>query len=166
MIDSCNTIIKYLDKEIEVLINSEPEYRQIIENLKTVPGVGNMLAVHMMVVTEGFESHLNAKELGSYLGIVPLPYESGKSVRRRTSSSGVGPSVLRKLLYLSSMTSRRYDEEMKKYFFRKVGEGKSKRLVLNNIANKLVKILVALIISKKPYIKNFLSINPKLLKKT
>ena len=146
-------------------LKSEPEYRQIIENLKTVPGVGNMLAVHMMVVTEGFESHLNAKELGSYLGIVPLPYESGKSVRRRTSSSGVGPSVLRKLLYLSSMTSRRYDEEMKKYFFRKVGEGKSKRLVLNNIANKLIKILIALIISKKPYIKNFLSINPMLLKK-
>ena len=127
--------------------------------------IGNMLAVHMMVVTEGFESHLNAKELGSYLGIVPLPYESGKSVRRRTSSSGVGPSVLRKLLYLSSMTSRRYDEEMKKYFFRKVGEGKSKRLVLNNIANKLIKILIALIISKKPYIKNFFSINPMLLKK-
>ena len=58
-----------------------------------------------------------------------------------------------------------YIEEMKKYFFRKVGEGKSKRLVLNNIANKLIKILVALIISKKPYIKNFLSINPMLLKK-
>jgi transposase len=100
------------------------------------------------------------------LGIVPLPYESGKSVRRRTSSSGVGPSVLRKLLYLSSMTSRRYDEDMKKYFLRKVAEGKSKKLVLNNIANKLIKILVALITSKKPYIKNFLSINLMLLKKT
>jgi transposase len=166
MITSCTTKLKYIDKEIEALISSEPEYKQIIENLKTVPGVGNMLAVHMMVVTEGFESHLNAKELGSYLGIVPLPYESGKSVRRRTSSSGVGPSVLRKLLYLSSMTSRRYDEDMKKYFFRKVAEGKSKKLVLNNIANKLIKILVALITSKKPYIKNFLSINPMLLKKT
>ena len=54
---------------------------------------------------------------------------------------------------------------LNKYFFRKVGEGKSKRLVLNNIANKLIKILIALIISKKPYIKNFLSINPMLLKK-
>ncbi len=165
MIESCSTKLKYIDKEIQLLINSEPEYRQIIENLKTVPGVGNMLAVHMMVVTEGFESHLNAKEIGSYLGIVPLPYESGKSVRRRTSSSGVGPSIVRKLLYLSSMTSRRYDENMRKYFFRKVAEGKSKRLVLNNIANKLIKILIALIISKKPYIKNFLSINPMLLKK-
>ena len=81
MITSCTTKLKYIDKEIEALISSEPEYKQIIENLKTVPGVGNMLAVHMMVVTEGFESHLNAKELCSYLGIVPLPYESGKSVR-------------------------------------------------------------------------------------
>ena len=166
MINNCNTQIKYIDKEIESLINSEPEYKQIIENLKTVPGVGNVLAVHMMVVTEGFEAHLNAKEIGSYLGIVPLPYESGSSIRRRTSSSGVGPSIVRKLLYLSSMSSRRYDENMKKYFFRKVAEGKSKRLVLNNIANKLIKLLIALIISKKPYIKNYFSINPMILKKT
>ena len=165
MINNCNTQIKYIDKEIESLINSEPEYKQIIENLKTVPGVGNVLAVHMMVVTEGFEAHLNAKEIGSYLGIVPLPYESGSSIRRRTSSSGVGPSIVRKLLYLSSMSSRRYDENMKKYFFRKVAEGKSKRLVLNNIANKLIKLLIALIISKKPYIKNYFSINPMILKK-
>lgn len=166
IINNCNTQIKYIDKEIESLINSEPEYKQIIENLKTVPGVGNVLAVHMMVVTEGFEAHLNAKEIGSYLGIVPLPYESGSSIRRRTSSSGVGPSIVRKLLYLSSMSSRRYDENMKKYFFRKVAEGKSKRLVLNNIANKLIKLLIALIISKKPYIKNYFSINPMILKKT
>ena len=63
------------------------------------------------------------------------------------------------------MTSRRYDENNKKYFLRKVAEGKSKRLVLNNIANKLLKLLVALIISKKPYNKNFVSINPIFLKK-
>jgi hypothetical protein len=53
MIGSCIINLKYIDKEIEALISSEPDYKQIIENLKTVHGVGNMLAVHMIVVTEG-----------------------------------------------------------------------------------------------------------------
>ena len=165
MIKNCQENIKTIDKEIEALIQKDPEYKQMIENLKSVPGVGNMLANHLLVATNGFSKHLNAKELSSYIGIVPLVYESGKSIRRKNTSSGVGPGTLRKLMYLSSMTSRRYDENNKKYFLRKVAEGKSKRLVLNNIANKLLKLLVALIISKKPYNKNFVSINPIFLKK-
>lgn len=165
MIKKCDESIKLIDKEIDELISKDPEYRQQVENLKTVPGVGDMLANQMLVLTDGFKKHLNAKELASYAGIVPLIYESGKSVRRKTASSGVGPGILRKLLYLSSMTSRRYDENMKKYFLRKVAEGKSRKLVLNNIANKLLKILIALIASRKPYIENFFSINPVFLKK-
>lgn len=165
MIKNCADNIKAIDKEIEALIQKDPEYKQMTENLKTVPGVGNMLATHLLVATDGFSKHLNAKELSSYIGIVPLVYESGKSIRRRNTSSGVGPGILRKLIYLSSMTSRRYDENMKKYFLRKVSEGKSKRLVLNNIANKILKLLVALIISKKPYMENFVSINPLFFKK-
>ena len=165
IIKNCQENIKTIDKEIEALIQKDPEYKQMIENLKSVPGVGNMLANHLLVATNGFSKHLNAKELSSYIGIVPLVYESGKSIRRKNTSSGVGPGTLRKLMYLSSMTSRRYDENNKKYFLRKVAEGKSKRLVLNNIANKLLKLLVALIISKKPYNKNFVSINPVFLKK-
>lgn len=165
MIETYNKNIKSIDKEINDLILSNPEFKQMIENLKTIPGVGNMLATHLLVATDGFNKHLNAKELSSYVGIVPLVYESGKSIRRKSTYSGVGPGALRKLLYLSAMTSRRYDENMKKYFLRKVAEGKSKRLVLNNISNKLLKLLIALITSNKPYMKSFVSINPLFLKK-
>lgn len=59
------------------------------------------------------------------------------------------------------MASRKYDKNMEKYFLRKVAEGKNKKLVLNNIGNKLLKIIIALIKSNKPYIKNFVSIHPK-----
>jgi transposase len=106
MIKNCADNIKAIDKEIEALIQTDPEYKQMVENLKTVPGVGNMLATHLLVTTDGFNKHLNAKELSSYIGIVPLVYESGKSIRRKNTSSGVGPGRLRKLMYLSSMTSR------------------------------------------------------------
>jgi len=165
MIKKCEENIKSIDKEILSIIEKDPEYRQTIANITSIPGIGNMLAFNLLAVTNGFQEHMNSKELASYAGIVPLPFESGKSIRKKNTSSGIGPGNIRKLLFLASMTSRMYNKEMREYFLRKVAEGKSKRLVLNNIGNKLLKLIIALARNRKPYIENFISINPIFLKK-
>jgi len=152
-------LIKNIEKIIIDLIKANPEYMQTYSNIISIPGIGNIIGAHILVMTNGFSEHLNYKELASYLGIVPEIYESGTSVRRRSSSSGLGPGTLRKLLYLASMTSRLHNKSMKEYFLRKVANGKSKKLVLNNIGNKLLKLIVALIKSGNSYNENFRSIN-------
>jgi transposase len=164
MTKKCDENIKSIDKEILALIEKEPEYRQAVANITTIPGVGNILAFHILAVTNGFQEHMDFKELASYAGIVPLPFESGSSVRKKTASSGIGPGKIRKLLFLASMSSRTYNKSMRDYFLRKVAEGKNKRLVLNNIGNKLLKLTLALVKNRKPYIENFVSINPIFLK--
>ncbi|MDX1957249.1 MAG: transposase [Leptospiraceae bacterium] len=63
MIKNCEVNIKTIDKEIEMLIQKDPEYKQMVENLKTVPGVGNMLANHLLVVTNGFRVCCEIKNL-------------------------------------------------------------------------------------------------------
>jgi transposase len=50
---------------------------------------------------------------------------------------------------------------MKAYFARKRAEGKPGKVVVNNIANKLLKILCAMIRSGKPYLENYRSGNPR-----
>lgn len=51
----------------------------------------------------------------------------------------------------------------KGYFERKRAEGKPKRLVWNNVANKLLRILCGMLKNKQPYIENYQSVNPMLL---
>ena len=46
---------------------------------------------------------------------------------------------------LSAMLVATHNAEFRKYYLRKVAEGKPKRLVLNNVANKLLKIVCALV---------------------
>jgi hypothetical protein len=75
-----------------------------------------------------------------------------------------GPAKLRKLLYLAALSVRTHNINFKKYFLRKVAEGKNKRLVLNNIENKLLKIVFAVVSSGVAYTENYKSINPTLLK--
>ena len=44
-------------------------------------------------------------------------------------------------------------------------EGKHKKVALNNIENKILKIACAVVRSQKPYIPNYVSVNPLVLKK-
>ena len=134
-----------------------------MNNLKTIKGVSNLLTANMLVVTNGFTSGKHHKQLASYLKIAPLQYQSGSSVFKKPQTPHYGPSVVRKLLYLAALSAVNYNHAFKKYYLRKQAEGKVKKLVLNNVQNKLIKIMCAMIRNQKPYIDNYHSINPNLL---
>lgn len=71
---------------------------------------------------------------------------------------------MRKLLHLAARSAVTHDPVYKKYYLRKIDEGKPKMLVLNNVGNKLIKLMCALIKDQKPYIENYHSVHPELLK--
>lgn len=158
--------IKDIEEEMSKLIENDSEYKQMVANIVSVAGVGKMLAYNLMVVTNGFKENLDAKKLASYLGIAPEPHQSGTSIYRRPKSSGVGPGIFRRVLYMVSMSCITHNKVFSKYYVQKVAQGKNKRLVLNNVANKLIKVLVAMLKSGKPFIEKFVSINPNFIKKS
>lgn len=156
--------IKQIDVEIQRLINQDPKYGQMIKLLMTVPGVGLLLASNILLMMETSpDDPTNPRQLAAYIGISPYDCLSGSSVYRPASSRHYGPAMVRKLLYLASLSVRTHVPAFQKYFMRKVAEGKSKKLVLNNIANKLLKIMCAVVRTKTPYIENYRSVHPSLL---
>jgi len=163
-IDRLKEDIKAIDQEIKRLIDQDPKYGQMIHLLTGIPGVGLLLASNLLVITQGFTRQVTARQLAAYVGICPYQYTSGKSVYKRARSRHYGPSRMRKLLYLAALSLRTHNQHYQTYFLRKVAEGKAKRLVLNNIANKLLKVICALIRDQTPYITNYRSVNPTLLK--
>lgn len=156
--------IKIIDKEIKKLINNHPTIRPMTALLMTIPGVGMLLASNITVITMGFTKPINAKQFAAYIGICPNEYQSGSSIYKRPRSAGYGPARFRKIIQLAALSLRTHNELFKRYFFRKVAEGKSGRLVINNIANKLIRIICAVIKSRTPFINNYRSVNPMLLK--
>lgn len=71
---------------------------------------------------------------------------------------------MRKLLHLAARSVVTHRVEFKEYYLRKQAEGKPKRLILNNVENKLLKIIWAIIREEKPYSPRYRSVNPKYLK--
>lgn len=156
------TRIDRIDREIHHILATNCFLCHIAQNIQSIPNIGFLLTVNLLVVTDGFTRHLNHTQLASYMGICPFEYQSGTSIHRRPRSDGAGPARLRKLIYLTAMRLRRNHPAFRAYFERKVAEGKPKRLILNNISNHALKLICGVIRSGKPYIKNYRSLPPHL----
>lgn len=155
-----DTAIENLDLEMRRLIETNPVLTQHIEHILSIKHLGFLLAVNLAVVTDGFTRYLRYQSLTRYIGICPLQYQSGSSVYRRPSADGAGPARLRKLLYLAAMRMKRSDEDCQKYYARKLAEGKPGKVILNNLANRIVRLMCGVIHSGKPYIQGYRSTKP------
>jgi transposase len=156
--------IKELEQAIEQLIDQDPDLRNLATLLISIPGVGMLLAAHMLVILQSASQPCTAKGLAAFIGICPYENSSGTSLQHTPTSRHYGPPALRKLLFLAAMSLATHNQQFRAYYLRKVQEGKPKQLVMNNIANKLLKVIIAVVRSKTVFIPNYRSVNPRLLK--
>lgn len=156
--------IRDLEKELRRLFAQHPEDQQKLQPLDSMKSVGFLLSTNLFAFVGGFQESWNPKKIAARLGIVPRQHQSGTSVYRKPRSRREGHSRIRKLLYLAAMNLIQHDLYFKQYYLRLEQQGKSRRLILNNIANKVIKILCTLVNSHSPFIQNYQSLNPALLK--
>jgi transposase len=160
LITEHDTALESIDLEMRRLIDTNPIMAQHITHILSIKHIGFLLAVNLAVITDGFTKHVRYQSLTRYIGICPLKYQSGSSVYRRPSADGAGPARLRKLLYLAAMRLKRSNTEYQKYYARKIAEGKTAKVILNNIANRTIRLICGVINSGKPYMPEYRSIKP------
>lgn len=154
--------LKHLNKEvlgIEDLILElvKQGQQQQLTLLKSIPGMGVKTALFLIVVTDGFLKFEKASQLCSYVGITPTIRQSGSSVRGRSRISKVGNKKLRNLLFLCAFSACKHNKACREIYERIVGKGKSKKLALIAVANKLLKQSFAIAKSGIPYDEKFVS---------
>src|SRR5439155_9876300 len=125
-----------------------PQFQHFLTLLLTIPGVGLLLAAHILVLTQCATQPWCAAELASHLGLCPQERRSGKSMYARPTSRHYGPPVPRKLLHLAARSVSTHHPHFSAYYQRKVEQGKPKPLVLNNVANKLLRLICAILCSR------------------
>jgi len=152
-----------IELEIEHLIDQDPTYRQFVGLLMTIPGVGLLLAANLLVTFQSNPQCFQPKSLAAFIGICPYQHQSGSSVHGVTTSRHYGPPALRRLLFLAALSVRTHQPQFRLYFYRKLQEAKPKKLIINNIANKLLKIICAVVRTQTPFIVGYRSVHPQLL---
>lgn len=119
--------------------------------------MGNKTAIMLLVLTDGFSNFENARQLCCYAGITPTIRESGNSVRGRSRISKMGNAKLRNLLFMCSFTACKHNKACREIYERIIAKGKSKKLALIAVCNKLLKQAFAVAKSGLPYDENYVS---------
>ena len=151
---------KVLDKQLEKIeqlierwLGADPHIQQQFDLLCSIPGIGDVVAMNFLAVTDGFLRFSDPKALACHCGVAPFEHSSGKTIKARSRTSPRSNSTLRPLLKLSALNASRFDPGLKRYYERKLAEGKPEQLVLNAIAGKLIDRIYAVLRRGTPYLK-------------
>jgi len=144
-----------VDEAILNLINADPHLKRMHDIILSVPCVGTVTAMQIIVTTNEFKDIRDPKKYACYAGVAPFRKESGNA-HYKSKVSHLANRRVKALLHACAINAMRYDVEMKAYFERKhLIEGKPKMAVLNAIRNKLVLRIFACLNQDRLYEKPF-----------
>ena len=141
-----------LDEKIRTLIREDENLYGQQQLLKSIPGIGDITSVYILMATKGFTAFTSGRKFACYSGVAPFEHSSGTSIKGKTRVSHLADKKMKTLLHMASLTAIKYDPELKDYYNRKKAEGKHTMLVLNNIKCKMVYRIFAVIQRKSNFV--------------
>ncbi|HEY8929516.1 MAG TPA: IS110 family transposase [Mucilaginibacter sp.] len=145
--------LKKVEKKIKLAVKNDRALAHLYQLVTSVPGVGPLTAVQILITTNEFRSITNAKKFACYAGIAPFKNESGLS-RKRGRVSHIANKKIKSLLHMCAMKAITWDPELRSYYQRRTQmDKKPKMLVLNAVRNKLVHRVFTCIRMNRSYVR-------------
>jgi len=144
-----------IEKQLDILILQDQTLKTQVEQITSVPGVGPITAMNMVVSTGEFTRITEAKKFACYAGVAPFEHSSGTSIRGRARVSRLANMTMKRLLHLAAMSAIQCSPDLKAFYRRKVEAGKNKMSVINAVRNKLISRVFACVTQNRLYEKNY-----------
>jgi transposase len=101
LIGQFNALIAKLEQQIAEIIRSVPDWSELATRLRSEPGVGPVVAMHLVEVLTRMRFQ-NADAFIAHTGLDPRPNDSGQKRGRRFLTHH-GDAALRSMLYMAAM---------------------------------------------------------------
>jgi transposase len=154
----CSSSIRSLKRDIErielaidTLVKDDIDLAEQYSLATSVPGIGKITALNIIVSTGEFTRITEAKKFACYAGVAPFEHRSGTSIRGKTRVSQMANMTLKRLLHLAALSGIRCCDELKIFYERKVQAGKNKMSVINAVRNKLISRVFACVKGRRKY---------------
>ena len=144
--------VESIEEEMAQTIEADEKMRTNYHLLLSVDGIGVVNAINTIIATHNFEMFDNARQYASYIGVAPFEHVSGTSVRGRTHVEP-GAKMLKADLTGAVRSCINHDKEIRKYYDRKMAEGKAYGVVANAIKFKLLLRMFAVIKRGTPFVR-------------
>lgn len=156
-------IVKELDKQIGrlenetgLIIEKRDTLKQNFTLITSIKGVGKVLALASIIKTNNFTRFDNARKFACFCGTAPFEHSSGTSIKGRTRVSHLADKKMKTLLDLSAKSAIQYDKELREYYLKRIGMGKSKMSTINIVRNKILYRMFAIVKRQSPFVNDYL----------
>jgi transposase len=135
-------------KRIEAL------YRELhpSDNLRTIPGVGELTAPVFLAVVGNPTRFRSQSAFANYNGVVPDSRQSANTEAKGLRMTKAGPSIMRWALYQASQIGRRYDPQLASVYYREmVHNGKNHKQAMGAVMSHIGARVLAVLQENRPY---------------
>lgn len=141
-------------REMVRYCRSEPELLESLEYLKSIPGIGWVVAAEVLARVGDWRRLENVNELASFFGLTPWEDSTGNSVKRGNITR-MGHSRTRSMLVEASWVSIRKDPELAA-FYRRIHRSHPKpiaaKVAIVAVARKLTRRIYAVLTQRRCYV--------------
>lgn len=164
VIVSLKSLIAFLDAQIEQIktaiqahIERHAELAQRQKLLISIPGIGKLTAARLLGEIRDILEFEDAGQLAAYAGLTPRNVFSGTSVHKKSRLSKTGNANLRRALYMSAISAKRWNPIIARFCTRLEQNGLRPMEVIGAAMRKLLHLAYGILKSGRPFDPDFLS---------
>ena len=144
---------EFLEAQVRAVSNElrkfcRKNYTQDYRLLRSVPGIGGIVACGILSELGDLRRFGNFKQLAAYVGLMPAMYQSGDTVRAQGMTPG-GHGIMRSYFVEASWQALRFDPALQAYY--RTHPGRNSKAILVKVARKLLSRTLAVIKTGVPY---------------
>lgn len=155
-INRFNKEIKDVEERMKKEVREDTEIRENYELITSIKGISLVNATAFIIHTNNFHKFATARYLACYCGVAPFGKDSGSSVHVKPHVSRFANKTLKSLLTQAARCAVIHDSRLRGYYLRMLEKGKADKLVINNVRNKLVHCMMAVVRTRMAYDPDYL----------
>ena len=140
--------IKRLTIEIDCYVKENFSEEYVL--LKTIPGVGDIIAAYLIAEICPIERFSDKKKLRRYAGVIPIKEQSDKKIYATYLPKHASRRLLRYALVLAANAAARFNSKLRTYYNKKK-KGKTHGHAIMCVTSSLSDIIYHVLSTKKPY---------------
>jgi transposase len=157
LLEQYNFLDKQIGQQTKLIreLSEDLRYKDKVKILCTIPGVGILVAMELLLELQDVSRFLKADLLAAYVGLPPSQFSSGDKTRMGRITC-IGKKVLRSMLVQASWQLIRKDGVMREKYQKIKARGGGKRAIIA-IARTLVIRMRRLLLDGLPYVPGVIS---------
>lgn len=130
-----------MDEEIDQFVRKTALWKEKDAILRSTPGVGRVTSCTLLAMLPEL-GLLNRQEIAALVGVAPVNKDSGRKQGKRRVYGG--RATVRSVLYMATLSAKKYNPRIKKFYDELLRRGKEKKVALTACMRKLLVILNAM----------------------